>query len=169
LSPAIRLGAERILAIGVRYRRTGSEVKELNQQVHMDSIVLSDIAGIMFNSLFLDAIEFDFERLQRINQTVELLTEEIRLKHPVHLKKIPTLLIQPSIDLGAMASDQFDRFPRMLRHLLAGIGASKERGADLLSYIAFDKAYTKKLVETGIKDAHGKRKEIKNFFSDESV
>lgn len=163
-SPAIRLGADRILAIGVRYSRSGSEVRELNREVEMDSIVLSDIAGVMFNSVFLDAIEFDHERLQRINGTQDLISEAVRARHPSKLKFIPTMLIQPSVDLGAMAADEFNRFPRMLRYLLSGIGASRERGADLLSYIAFDQAYTRRLVEIGFKDAMDRQVEIRKFF-----
>lgn len=163
-SPAIHMGADRLLAIGVRYYRDGLETMELNQEVEMNSIVMSDIVGVMFNSLFLDAIEFDYERLQRINETVSLLSENMKIRYPNNLKKIPTLLIRPSIDLGALASDQFERFPTMLKYLLKGIGASEERGADLLSYIAFDKAYTSKLVEVGVKDAMAKKTEIKAFF-----
>jgi NTE family protein len=164
LSPAIHLGADRLIAIGVRYYRDGIETMELNQEVSMRSIVLSDIVGVLFNSLFLDAIEFDFERIQRINETIGLLSEEARVKHSSNLKKIPTLLIRPSVDLGELASDQFERFPAMLRYLLKGIGASQEKGADLLSYIAFDKAYTSKLVEIGIKDAMARKDEIREFF-----
>lgn len=163
-SPAIHLGADRILGIGVRYFRKEVEVRELNQQVEMNNIVLADIVGVMFNALFLDALEFDYERLQRVNKTVELLTEEARRSHPSLLKSIPTLLIQPSVDLGELAGDQFHRFPKMLRFLLSGIGATDARGADLLSYIAFDKVYTKKLVEIGLKDAHNKKEEIREFF-----
>ncbi len=164
LSPAIHLGADKLLAIGVRYFRKEMEVKELNQQVEMNNIVLADIVGVLFNSLFLDAIEFDYERLQRINKTVSLLSEDARASHPVQLKNIPTLLIQPSVDLGELAGDQFYRFPKMLRYLLSGIGATEARGADLLSYIAFDKAYTQKLVEIGKKDAHDRAEEIREFF-----
>ncbi len=163
-SPAIHLGADRVLAIGVRYFRDQVETMELNDQLEMKSIVLSDIVGVMFNSLFLDAIEFDYERLQRINDTVNLLGEVESLRNRTKLKSIPTMLIRPSVDLGALACEQFHHFPGMLRYLLKGIGASEERGADLLSYIAFDKAYTSKLVEIGIKDAYARKKEIRAFF-----
>ncbi|MEA9357043.1 patatin-like phospholipase family protein [Bacteriovorax sp. PP10] len=163
-SPAIHLGADRLIAIGVRYFRDGLETMELNQQLEMDSIALSDIVGVMFNSLFLDAIEFDYERLQRINETVKLLHEVEYLRGKSRLKMIPTLLIRPSVDLGELAAEQFERFPHMLRYLLKGIGASRERGADLLSYIAFDKAYTSKLIEIGIKDTMSRKDEIRAFF-----
>ena len=99
-----------------------------------------------------------------MNETFKLLQESQELKAKANLKVIPTLLIRPSIDLGVLAAEQFDRFPHMLRYLLKGIGASRERGADLLSYIAFDKAYTSKLVEIGIKDALARRDEIRAFY-----
>ena len=130
----------------------------------MDHITLADIAGVMFNSLFLDAIEFDYERLQRINKTVDMLSSEARKSLPNNLKKIPTLLIQPSVDLGELARDQFDRFPKMLRYLLNGIGATEARGADLVSYIAFDQAYTRKLVDIGLKDVRARSDEVREFF-----
>jgi NTE family protein len=164
-SPAIHLGADRIVAIGARYPRSGVEALELNREVAMDSIALADIAGVALNSLFLDALEFDYERLQRINETVQLLTEEAREKHPSRLKVIPTLLIRPSEDLGLEASDEFRRFPAMLRFLLRGLGASPEKGADLLSYLAFDRNYTRKLVALGVRDAEAQRAEIQEFFA----
>ncbi|MBC7712408.1 MAG: patatin-like phospholipase family protein [Rhizobacter sp.] len=163
-SPAIHLGADRILAIGVRYMRSTAEVRDMNLHSKMDNIVLSDIAETMFHSVFLDAIEFDYERLMRINQTIDLISEEVKAKQVFSLKKIPALVIQPSVDLGALAAEEFDRFPRMMKYLLSGIGASRDRGADLLSYIAFDKAYTSKLVEIGYKDGMTKKEEIRKFF-----
>lgn len=167
LSPAIHLGADRLVAISVRYFRGVTETMEMNQQQEMDSIALSDIVGVMFNSLFLDAIEFDYERLQRINDTIRILHEVEELRSRSHLKIIPTLLIRPSVDLGVLAAKQFERFPHMLRYLLKGIGAGQERGADLLSYIAFDKAYTSKLIEIGIQDTLSRKKEIRAFFESE--
>lgn len=165
-SPAIRLGADRLLAIGVRYLRTDTEILEINRQVVMDSIALADIAGVTLNSLFLDALDFDFERLRRINETVELLTEEARLRHPSRLKVIPALIIRPSEDLGSLAANEFKRFPGMLRYLLRGIGASPEKGADLLSYIAFDQYYTQRLVSLGLKDSFTQQDAILDFFKE---
>lgn len=166
-SAAIRLGADRLLAIGVRYRRSGTETLEINQQVVMNSITLADIAGVTLNSLFLDALDFDYERLQRINETVQLLSEEARLKHPGRLKVVPTLLIHPSDDLGSLAADEFKRFPGMLQYLLRGIGATSGKGADFLSYIAFSENYTQRLVSLGLKDAHAHRDEILDFFNED--
>jgi NTE family protein len=164
LSPAIHLGAERIIAIGVRHPRDNVEAKEINQQVVMKDIAMADIAGVLLNSLFLDALEFDHERLARINETVGLLEALTPAREGYSLRKISTLLFLPTVDLGAMAANHFERFPAVLKYLLKGIGASKDNGADMLSYLAFDQAYTQSLIEVGYKDAMAKREEIVSFF-----
>jgi NTE family protein len=165
LSPAIHLGADRILVIGIRYRRSDELTAQLNQQGDMSGISLVDIAGVMLNAAFLDALELDMERLRRINQTVGLLSDEAREQHPHRLRQIPLLAIQPSRDLGTLASEQFEHFSPMLRYLLKGIGASKKKGWDLLSYLAFDEAYTSQLIELGHQDALTQRAEIRSFFA----
>ena len=165
-SPAIHLGADRILAIGVRDLKTDSETLERSQTEKMKTITTADISGVILNSIFLDALEFDYERLQRINQTIQVLQEDNCVRHPSELRVIPTLLIRPSQDLGIMATEQFDRFPAMLKYLLRGLGASPEKGGDLLSYIAFDRNYTRRLVDLGLSDARNQRDEIIRFFFD---
>lgn len=167
LSPAIHLGAERILAVGIRYCRPNEEVYELNEAAEAGSLTLADIAGVLLNALFLDALDADAERLLRINQTVELLHPERLAAHPYHLRRIPFLALRPSRDLGALAADQFDRFPRILRYLLKGMGAGRDKGWDLLSYLAFDASYTTCLIEVGYEDALRQRREIEAFFAGE--
>lgn len=163
LSPAIHMGADRILAIGVRYQRPEHMMLELNQHGSMSQISLVDIAGVMLNAAFLDALDADIERLRRINITVSMLSEEARQQHPYKLRHIPLLAIRPSEDLGTLASEQFQRFPAMLRYLLKGIGASTEKGWDLLSYLAFDEAYTRRLIDLGHADALAQREQIEHF------
>lgn len=167
LSPAIHLGADKLIAVGVRHRRSEIELLEVNHQVTMQSIALADIAGVLLNSLFLDALEFDYERLQRINQTVALIPEESTDNGSHRLKKIPTLLFLPSVDLGQVAAHQFNRFPLVLRYFLKGLGASEGKGADLLSYLAFDHAYTQTLIAVGRSDALNRRAELLEFFADD--
>ncbi|MBC7659104.1 MAG: patatin-like phospholipase family protein [Chitinophagaceae bacterium] len=164
MSPAIHLGADRLIAIGVRYPRNELEAMEINQQVTMDTISLAEISGVLLNSLFLDALEFDYERLMRVNETVSLLTAQSQEKSNYRLRKIPTLLFLPSVDLGQIAADQFNKFPVVLRYFLRGLGASESTGADLLSYLAFDQSYTQSLVTVGKKDALDRRDEILAFF-----
>lgn len=161
LSPAIHLGADRILAIGVRYLRSDNEVISLAEEHKMTSIHLADIAGAALNALFLDAVDSDIERLERINRTLELVPKNF--KHPESLRTIPALIIRPSMDLGAMAQGQLSKFSWPLRHLLKGLGTSGERGSDLISYLAFDSSYTNQLLELGRQDAMNQKAQVLNW------
>ncbi len=165
LSPAIHLGAERVLAIGVRYQRPDDHVRELNEGNIMRKVTLADIGGTMLNAAFLDSLEADAERMARINGTVALLTPEQKLMQQSPLHVVPLLMVRPSRDLGALASDQLVNFPSILRHLLRGIGASDDSGGDLLSYLSFDPAYTVPLLELGRADALAQRTAIEQFFT----
>ncbi len=165
LSPAIHLGASSVLAIGVRYQRPDQQVRELNEGNRMPGVTLADIGGTMLNAAFLDSLEADAERMTRINGTVGLLTDEQKRHQISPLHVVPILMIRPSRDLGALASDQLANFPSFLRHLLRGIGASDDSGGDLLSYLSFDPAYTVPLLELGRADALAQRSAIEAFFA----
>jgi NTE family protein len=161
LSPAIHLGAERILAIGIRYSRPDAVTEEINQAASMDHISVADIAGVLLNAQFLDALESDVERLERVNHTLTLIPEKTKTDYS--LRTIPLLTIRPSADLGTLASEQFHKFPRMLRYLLRGLGASEEKGWDLLSYLSFDKAYTRRLLDLGYEDVLAMKDHVIEF------
>ncbi len=168
LSPAIHLGADKVIAIGVRYYRTPMETFELNQSFRMRSIQLADISGVLLNSMFLDALDSDLERMMRINQTLDLLSDKERREHPEKLRKIPVLAIRPSRDLGQMAVDEFRHFSWVLRHFLKGLGASKHHGADLISYLAFEKSYTARLLKLGYDDVKTEKSRVLTWFEENS-
>lgn len=159
LSPAIHLGCDRILAIGVRY--LPDPIATENPTRSTKKLSAADIAGVLMNAIFLDSLDTDSERMRRINETVKLIPE--KTKNRSGLRTIPLLVLRPSQDLGQLARDQFYRFPPFLRYLLRGLGASQERGWDLLSYLAFHGSYTIPLMETGYKDALARRAEIFEF------
>lgn len=168
LSPAIHMGSEKVLVIGIRHHRTMSRVTELQEEKKITDISIADIAGVLLNATFLDPLVTDIERMERINKTLSYFetpkpTTESG-QQPVHLRKIPLLAIQPSEDLATLAGEEFENMPRMLRHLLRGLGATPERGWDLLSYMAFEAAYTQKTIELGRKDAFRLKEEILDFF-----
>lgn len=155
LSPAIHLGAEKIIAIGVRHPHNRDRMKQLSfEPFHNPTMGI--VAGIMLNAIFLDSLDSDVERLTRINELIE------EGAHP-ELKTIPILLIRPSRDLGKMSVNITDKLPPMLRYLLKGIGVSETEGLDLLSYLAFDESYTKPLMELGYDDAYKMKDEILRF------
>ncbi|MGK5085883.1 patatin-like phospholipase family protein [Bdellovibrionota bacterium FG-1] len=165
LSPAIHLGSDRVMSISIRHPRSDEQTMILNRPTKaLKDVSVADIAGVMLNAAFLDALDSDAERMLRINQTIELMSEEQRLKHPHRLRTIPLLVIRPSVDLGTLANDQFKRFPRALKYVMRGIGASDEMGSDFISYIAFDPAYTRPLLELGYKDALKHRDQIEAFY-----
>jgi len=165
LSPAIHLGADRVLAIGIRYFRTTENIVALNRETRADGVSIAQIGGVLLNALFLDSLDNDLERLQRINRTLSLIPEQVRTTHPDSLRAIPALVLRPSRDLGRLAADQYEKFPAMLRHLLRGIGATGDSGWDLLSYVAFQPEYVGKLIELGFADTLAHRAEIETFFA----
>jgi NTE family protein len=163
LSPAIHLGADRILAIGVRYRRTAAEADALDLSARDRAVSLSEIGGVLLNAVFLDSLDSDLERAERINGTLSAMSAEQRRRLAQPLRKIPVLALRPSRDLGRLAVEEYHRFPRTLRHLLRGIGASGERGWDLLSYLAFERSYIETLMDLGYHDTSARAAEIAGF------
>ena len=126
-------------------------------------ISLAEIAGVLLNAAFLDALDGDAERMERINQTLGLMSAEQRANHPQGLRPVPLLVVRPSQDLGRLAAQEFHRLPRVLRYLLRGIGASERTGWDLVSYLSYDRGYTRPLLELGYRDAMAQSVAIKEF------
>ena len=99
--------------------------------------------------------------MERINKTLDLLTEEKRKAHA--LRGIPVLALRPSQDLGALAKGTLKEFPAVIRFLLRGVGAKSDKGWDLISYLAFEKAYTSQLIELGYQDTLRKKDMLLEF------
>ncbi|MGE3609778.1 MAG: patatin-like phospholipase family protein [Bacteriovoracaceae bacterium] len=155
LSPAIHLGADKIIAIGVRYPHPQDRMRDMAFSAFANP-TLGQVAGVMLNAIFLDSLEADVERMMRINELI------IQGNHP-ELKPIPILMIRPSRDLGKMTQKLNRELPGIMRYLLKGIGVSDNEGLDLLSYLAFEDAYTKPLMELGYEDALKMKDEIERF------
>lgn len=167
ISPALHLGADKVLVIGVR-QETGQPTRT-GEDVEYPS--LAQIGGHVLSSIFLDTLEGDLERLRRINETVRLIPLEERDKgngRTMHLRPVETLLIAPSQDIGEIALRHKYDFPRSVRYLLRGLGAWKRGGGDMLSYLLFEKPYCRELIELGYHDAMGRRAEIEKFFQETS-
>jgi NTE family protein len=160
LSPAVHMKADRILAIGTSHTEIQTTMLLLEQPQLQGSLKFVDIIGVLLNAVFLDSLETDMDRLQRINRTVSNMTPEQRAASKDKLRFIPLVAITPSRNLGDFASAEFPRFPAPLRYLLKGLGASERKGWDLLSYLAFDGIYTRYLLQLGYTDALNKRPEI---------
>jgi NTE family protein len=163
LSPAIHMGADRLLVVGVRRWREPSELRPLRHPAGREALPPSEIAGTLLNAVFLETNEADVERLEMVNGLVDRLPEDRRGT----LRVIPTLVLRPSRDLGQLAGDQYRRFPRFLRYVLSGIGARADSGSDLLSYLAFEPVYVGRLLELGYEDTLARRTELEEFFGEE--
>jgi NTE family protein len=164
MSPAIHLGADRIVAISQRYLGpSGASPGEAGPAVA--PMPLSEIAGVLLNAVFLDSLDTDLERLERVNRTLELVPRQRLENGELGLRPIPALVLRPSRDLGKLAADEYHRFPAMLRYLLKGIGASGHAGEDLLSYLAFEPIYVTRVMDLGYADTLARRDEIEEFLS----
>lgn len=162
ISPAIHLGAERILVIGAgRMHEPPGK-----RQVSADYPTMAQIAGHALSNIFLDALAVDVERLQRINRTLELLPAEAREKSA--LRPIEVLLIAPSQRLDDIAARHLDALPLTIRALLRGLGVSGQgsdaRGAALASYLLFEADFTRELMALGEQDTLARRDEVARFF-----
>lgn len=157
LSPAIHLGADRLLVISVR------KPDSLNVPVsHGMEPTLARVLGVILNALILDAIDVDMERMGRVNQTINQIPEKQR--HELQLRKIDYYWVRPSEDLGNLAGDLFNRLPRVIRYLIGGLGSSKE-AAELTSYLLFDPDYCGHLVKAGYADVMAQHSEILHFMT----
>jgi NTE family protein len=155
LSPAIHLGSDRILVIGVR--RPDHLAKPPPSDV---SPSLARVTGVILNALLMDAVEFDMERLGRINQTVDMIPAGVR--SGLELRKIEYLWIRPSQDIGSIAAGLYERLPSVIRYLVAGLGSQKE-SSELTSYLLFDPEFCGELVRLGRQDALASKDDITKF------
>jgi NTE family protein len=162
LSPAIHLGADRILAIGVRHLGAPGELGQRGE-AGGGPVPISSIAGLVLDSAFLDALDADTERLERINRTLALVPRERLSRGDADVRPVAALVLRPSADLGDLAAGEYRRFPAALRYLLRGIGAEGRAGADLLSYLAFERIYIARAMELGYRDTMARREEVEGF------
>jgi NTE family protein len=162
LAPAIHLGADRLLAVGTRYSATLEEVRARAAPGYPPP---AQIIGLLFNTIFLDALEGDAARLERINQLLEALPPRVSV--PDGLRRIRLLVVRPSRDLGKLAEEHKEVLPRSLRFLLRGLGVQRVRGAELLSYLTFETPYINSVMELGYEDALSQWPEIERFLSED--
>ncbi|QOL24704.1 patatin-like phospholipase family protein [Thalassotalea sp. LPB0316] len=160
LSPAIHLGAEKILIIGVD--QPHQPLFSLENNPHPPTS--STIAGHMLDSVFADTLQSDLERLARVNESLALMQSH-GIESPHGLKQVKTLLINPSQDFNAIAVEHFNELPISVRMLLRSVGITNDSESSLISYLLFENTFTKKLMKIGYQDGLAKEQELRAFLN----
>ena len=160
LSPAVRLGAKRLLVIGIRNEEQDPEPAP-DQVIPHPS--LGRIAGYMLDALLMDGLASDLERLMRINEIVNEQPGRILHGDVANLKAIDALIIYPSQDVREIALRYVDEMPKSVRILMRMLGAMNYGGRQLVSYLLFESGYTQALIKLGYDDAVRRREELLNF------
>lgn len=156
LSPALHLGARRVLAISTRHRRTTAEIDDPAIYGYPPP---AQVVGVLLNAVFLDLLDNDALRLERLNQLLETLPVE----HRHGLEPVELLILRPSQDLGKLAGDFEAQLPRAFRFLTRGLGTRETKSPDVLSLILFQPDYVRRLMEIGERDAEERSQEIADF------
>ena len=157
-SPAIHLGATRILALSTRYSATKEEADEPMVSGYPPPM---QISGQLLNAIFLDDLSRDANELERINMLLRETPPEKRRG----LRPITLLVARPSRDLGRLVVEFESQLPRVFRHLIRSLGSRETSSPDVLSLMAFDPEYIAALIEVGEHDAAVQADEIRALLS----
>ena len=156
LSPALHLGAEKILAISTRYERSPAEARVPEVTGYPPP---AQVLGVLLNSVFLDLLDQDALRLERLNRLIDQVPRSGR----DGLRRVSLLILRPSVDLGHLASEFEPKLPGTFRFLTRGLGTRQTASSDLLSLVLFQPDYTHRLIELGETDAEARADEIEEF------
>ena len=159
VSPALHLGADRVLIVGTG--RQSGDGGRARSNVYPS---LAQIAGHALNSIFLDSLMVDIERLERINRTVSLIPRERMSETTVQLRPVKVLFITPSQPIERIAARFIHELPGTVRFILRPTGALNRSGSNLASYLLFEESFCRALIDLGYQDTVAREAEVKAFF-----
>jgi len=159
ISPALHLGADKVLIIGVRKPVT-DEPKRISASGYPP---FAQIAGHALNSIFVDSLDVDLERLLRINETLKLIPPEAFKANNISLRPIEAMMIAPSEGINEIAQKYAHTLPWIMRYLYRAIGAMGPNGSTLLSYVLFEVPFCRDLIELGYNDTMQQKNELLKF------
>jgi NTE family protein len=160
VSPALHLGADRVLIVG-----TGRQAQDANRARSTIYPSLAQIAGHALNSIFLDSLAVDIERLERINRTVKLIPPERLAESNVNLRPVKVLFITPSQPIERIAARFLHELPTTVRFILKPTGALNRSGSNLASYLLFEESFCRALIDLGYQDTISREAEVREFFA----
>jgi len=166
LSPAIHLGADRILVIGVRDETADPGADPDDPQAFPS---FTQIAGYMLDTLFMDGLYSDLERMTHVNQLIDAVAPEHRAGALRRMRPIDTMVVVPSKDLRVIAHEHRKAMPLAVRALLRGIGGKNPSENRLLSFLLFEQEYTRKLIQLGYEDAMQVKDHLLDFITGKDV
>lgn len=153
ISPAVHLGADKILIIGLRME---SQLGLHEAPQHRPS--LGQISGYILDTLFLNSLYADVERMERVNR---LLDGNSASDAP--LKFIDHLIVSPSQDIAEIASKHYLKLPKPFRMALRLLGLNRGGSRRFTSYLMFIEDFCQELIELGYRDAMAQREELNRF------
>jgi NTE family protein len=161
VSPALHLGADRVFIVGTG--RQGDDLARARSSVYPS---LAQIAGHALNSIFLDTLMVDLERLERINRTLSVVPPETRASGKIALRPVKVLFLSPSQSIERVAARFLHELPRTVRFILRPTGALSRSGSNLASYLLFEEGFCRALIDLGYQDTMARSDDVRTFFED---
>lgn len=166
VSPALRMGADRIMVIGV----SGNARRSLPRETIVHSPSMANMVGHLFNSAFIDSLEHDLDIMRRFNDLIGMVHNDAPYTSLGELRLVNLLAIYPSVEFDTLAEKHVKDLPRTMRRLMSRVGATEEGGGgSFASYLLFEPKFIEELIDYGYRDAMAQREAIHDFFLEDDL
>lgn len=164
LSPVLKLGAEKVLVIGV----SGNPTRVPHRETTTHSPSLAQMIGHIFNSAFIDSLEHDLDIMLRMNDLIRLNERDVAYTSQGEVRTVNLLAIQPQLEFDEVAARHIQHLPPAMRYMMKTTGATGEGGgASFASYLLFEPPFCRELIQNGYQDTMAQEEAIRDFFLDD--